>query len=91
MTHLARTAVQIVVTAALAAALSLAVPVFHDRREYVDAAFNYAKNPSPQNEAVLRVERDKNQSSIMVSRATAAGILFILMNTGWWLVRRRSQ
>jgi hypothetical protein len=91
MPNIARTATQLAVTAALAAALSLAVPVFSDRREYVDAAFNYAKNPSPENEAILRVERAKNQHPIMVSRVTAAGVLFILMNTGWWLVKRRSQ
>jgi hypothetical protein len=62
-----------------------------DRREYAEAVLSYAKNPSPDNDAHLRIATAKNQQLTMISRMTAAGVLFILINTGWWLVKRRSQ
>jgi hypothetical protein len=82
---------QLAITAVLATALSVAVPVFMDRREYAEAVLKYAKNPSPDNEANLRIATAKNQGLTMISRITVAGLLFVLMNTGWWLVKRRSH
>ena len=91
MRRFARYATQFGITAILAAALSLALPVFVDRREYADAVLSYAQNPSPDNDAHLRIATAKNQRLTMISHMTAAGVLFILMNTGWSLVKRRSQ
>jgi hypothetical protein len=87
----ARYTTQLAITTVLATALSVAVPVFMDRREYARAVLNYAKDPNPDNEANLRIATTENQRLTMISRITAAGLLFILMNTGWWLVKRRSQ
>jgi hypothetical protein len=90
MTRTARIAAQFAITAVLATALSFAVPVFVDRHEFTTAVSNYVKNPSPNNEAILRVAKAKNQRVALVTHLVAAGVLFILMNAGWYLVRRKS-
>jgi hypothetical protein len=47
----------------LATALSFTLPVFVDRRDYARAASNYAKNPSPENDKILRLENATNQQA----------------------------
>jgi hypothetical protein len=91
MTRLARSSTQLAITAVLAAALSFAVPIFLDRHEYAAAVINYTNNPSAENQASLRVASAKNQGLMTISHLAVAGILFVLMNTGWWFVKRRSH
>jgi len=91
MSRFARLSIQIAITAVLATALSLVVPVFVDRREFATAVTNYGKDPSSQSEAILRRESDKNQRLALMTHLTAAGILFVVMNAGWWLVARGSR
>jgi hypothetical protein len=91
MTRFARSATQLVVTAVLATALSFAVPVFIDSHEYAHAVLNYTKNPGPDTEARFRIESKKNQRLTIIVLLASVGVLFILMNCGWWLVKRRSR
>jgi hypothetical protein len=90
MTGTAYRFAQFAITAVLATALSFALPVFVDRHEFTTAVSNYVKNPSPDNKAILRVAKAKNQRVALVTHLATAGILFILMNAGWYLVRRKS-
>jgi hypothetical protein len=91
MRRFARYATQLAITAVLATALSFAIPVFMDRSEYAHAVLNYSKNPSPDNQSNLRVATAKNQGLTMISQVAAAGVLFILINTGWWLVKPKPR
>jgi hypothetical protein len=91
MTRLARSSTQLALTAVLAMALSFGVPVFLDRRDYAEAVLNYTRNPSPDTEARFRIEAAKNKRLTTISRLAVAGVLFVLMNTGWWLAKRMSR
>jgi len=77
-----------VITAVLATSLSFAIPVFVDRHEYAKAVSNYVKNPSSENDAILRVERAKNQRIVLRTHIEAAGVIFVLMNAGYFVTRR---
>src|SRR6266436_7855118 len=82
---------QLLITAVLAAVVSLAIPVFVDRHDYAAAVVNETRKPSPQNEAILRAERAKNQRLAFRSHVAAAATLFVLMNAGWLIARRWSE
>jgi hypothetical protein len=84
----ARLSAQLAITAVLATVLSFVVPVFVDRHEYAKAVDDYAKNPSSENDATLQLERTKNERIALKTHVAAAGILFVLMNVGCFLVRR---
>jgi len=90
MRGIARLPAQLVITAVLATSLSFAIPVFVDRHEYAKAVSNYVKNPSSDNDAILRVERAKNQRIVLRTHVADAGVLFVLMNAVWFLVVRWS-
>jgi hypothetical protein len=90
MKRIARLPVQLGITAVLAAALSFVTPVLVDRHDYAQAVVNYSKNASPENDAILRAERAKNQRIALEDHILSAGALFALMNMGWFLVRRWS-
>ena len=82
----AHLAAQLGITAVLAAVLSFVVPVFVDRHEYAKAVVDYVKNPNSENDAILRLERTKNQRIALRTHIVAAGVLFVLMNAGCFLV-----
>ena len=88
MTRIARLPMQLGITAVLATVLSFVVPVFVDRHEYAKAVVDYVKNPNSENDAVLKAERVKNQRMALETHFVAAGVLFVLMNAGCFLVRR---
>jgi hypothetical protein len=90
MKRIARVPAQIGITAVLATALSFATPVFVDRHEYANAVVNYARSASSENEAILRLERAKSQRIVLTTQIATVGVLFVLMNTGCFLVRRWS-
>jgi hypothetical protein len=77
-------------TAVLAAVLSFVVPVFVDRHEYARAVVDYVKNPNSENNAIRRLERTKNQRIALRTPIVAAGVLFVLMNAGCFLVGQSS-
>jgi hypothetical protein len=91
MKRFARSATQLAVTAVLAVALSFTVPVFIDGHEYAHAVLNYTKSPSPDAETRFRIESIKHQRLTIIVRLATAGVLFVLMNCSWWLVKRRSR
>jgi hypothetical protein len=84
----ARLPMQLGITAVLATVLSFVVPVFVDRHEYAKAVVDFVKNPNSENDAVLKAERVKNQRMALETHLVAAGVLFVLMNAGCFLVRR---
>ena len=74
----------------LSVLLSFAIPVFVHRNSYARAVVNYTNNPSVENEAILKAERSENQRVVWTTHSEAAGVIFILMNVGWFLIRGRS-
>jgi hypothetical protein len=66
------------------------VPVFVDRHEYARAVVDYVKNPNSENNAIRRLERTKNQRIALRTPIVAAGVLFVLMNAGCFLVGQSS-
>jgi hypothetical protein len=78
------------ITAVLATVLSFVIPVFVDRHEYAKAVVDYGENPNSENGAILRVERTKNQRIALRTHIVAAGVLFVLMNAGCFVVGRWS-
>jgi hypothetical protein len=88
MRRIARLPMQLGITAVLATVLSFVVPVFVDRHEYAKAVVDYVKNPSSANDAVLKVERAKNQRLALETHIVAAGVLFVLMNAACFLKGR---
>jgi hypothetical protein len=85
MRRIARLPAQLGITAVLATVLSFVIPVFVDRHEYAKAVVDYAKNPNSENDAVLRLERTKNEWIVLRTHIVAAGALFVLMNAGCFL------
>ena len=83
-----RLPIQIGIITALAVVLSFAIPVSVDRRAYTRAVVNYVNNPSAENEAILSDERAQNQRIARTTHLEAAGTLVVLMNTGWFLIRK---
>jgi hypothetical protein len=79
---------QLVITLVLATALSFAIPVFVNRPDYARAVSNYAKNPSPDNEKILRLESATNQQAQLKTHIAATGLLFLGLNAVWFLVAR---
>jgi len=77
-----------VITAALATALAFVFPVFVHSNEFTKAVTEYVKNPSSENDAILRVERAKNQRIVLRTHIEAAGVIFVLMNAGYFVTRR---
>jgi hypothetical protein len=76
-------------TAALAALLAYLVPVFINRPEYTAVVSNYIKNPSLDNAAVLAREQFSNRRIAHITHVFVGGVLFVLMNAGWFLFARR--
>jgi|ERR1700722_16776462 hypothetical protein len=88
MKSIGRLSVQLVMTLVLATALPLALPVFVDRHDYSRAASNYAKNPSPENDKILRFESATYRQDQLKTHIAATGLLFIGLNAVWFLVAR---
>jgi hypothetical protein len=86
MTRTGRLTVQMGITIVLATALSFAVLVFVDRPNFARAVSNYVKNPSSDNDEILRVESAKNQRVVLRAHIAATGLLFLVLNGVWCLV-----
>jgi hypothetical protein len=76
-------------TLVLAAVFAFSVPVFVDSREYTAAVHNYAKNPTPENDAVLARETAKYRRGALVTHLAAGAALFLFINLGCSLLVRR--
>jgi hypothetical protein len=90
MTYGTRLIFQLVVTAVLAAVVSFSIPVFVDRHEYASAVSNETSSPNPDNEATLTAERAKNERFALTTHMGVTVALFLLMNAGWLIAKRRS-
>jgi hypothetical protein len=90
MRGIGRLTAQLGITLALATAISFAIPVFVDRHDYARAVSNYAKNPSPDNDKILRLESATNQQAQLKTHMAATGLLFLGLNAVWFLVARGS-
>ena len=88
MRRIGRLPLQLGITAVLATVLSFVVPVFVDRHDYAKAVVDYFKNPNSENDAVLKAERAKNRRVALETNIVAAGVLFVLINAGCFLVGR---
>ena len=88
MRRIGRLLAQLVITAALAPALAFLPPVFVHRHAFTKAVSDYVKNPNSENDAILRVERAKNQRIALRTHIEGAGVLFILMNAVYFVMRR---
>jgi hypothetical protein len=88
MRRIGRLLAQLLMTAVFATALSFAVPGFVHRRGFTKAVADYVKNPNSENDAILKVERAKNQEMAFRTHVEVAGVLFVLMNAGYFAMRR---
>jgi hypothetical protein len=77
-----------VITALLATALAFVPPVFVHRTEFTKAVRDYVKNPNSENDAILKIERAKNERIALRTHIEAAGVLFVLMNACYFVTRR---
>jgi hypothetical protein len=89
MTRIGRLTAQLGITVVLATAMSFAIPVFVDSRDYARAVSNYAKDQSPANDKILRLESATNQRAQLKTHVAATVLLFLGLNTVWLLVARR--
>ena len=90
MTSIGRLTAQLGITLVLATTLSFELPVFVDRPEYARAVSNYAENPSPDNDRILRLESATNQRAQLKNHMVATGLLFLSLNAVWFLIARWS-
>lgn len=85
-----RVRLQFVMTALLAAILAFVPPVFLHRQAFDRAFMNYEKNPTAENEATLKAEQAINKREVLTTHLEACGLVFALLNVGWFLFRRRA-
>jgi hypothetical protein len=79
----------LVLTAALAVLCEFFIPIFIDSRDYTVAVHNYTKNPTLDKAVAVAREKAKRQSVALVARAELGGVLFGLINAGWFFLARR--
>ncbi|HXY00777.1 MAG TPA: hypothetical protein VEI54_07630 [Candidatus Limnocylindrales bacterium] len=72
--HRAKTALRFVVIFVVAF-LFFDVTTIVDRRDYRKAVFNYTRNPTAENEALVRSERQKNEWVKALDAAAGAAIV----------------
>lgn len=90
MTRIGRLTAQLGITVVLAITLSFALPVFVDRADYTRAVSNYAKNPSSDNDEILRVESAKNHRAVLRTHVATTGLLFLMLNAVCFFIGRWS-
>jgi hypothetical protein len=90
MTRIGHLTSQLGITVVLATALSFTLPAFVDRHDYARAVSNYAKNPTPENDRILRLESATCQQDQLKTHIAATGLLFVGLNAIWFLVGRFS-
>ena len=88
MTPKVRTIRQFAVTATLALTVAICVPVFVHRRDYDAAVMKWKRNPKAENERALRSEAQKNNRIALWTQMEAGGILFLLLNGVWFIIRQ---
>jgi len=88
MKPIVRSLARIGILAALAAVLSFVTPVFVHRNAYNRAVVAYVNNPSAENNAILLKERAENQRVVRTTQLEATGVLFVVMNLGWFLIHK---
>jgi hypothetical protein len=79
---------RLVITAILALVVAFAVPQTLHRRDFDKAFFAYYRNPTAENETVLRREQAKNNRIWLLTNAAAALVLFIAINAVWLVAVR---
>ena len=84
-------ALQFVLVTICAVALGFTIPVFVHRQEYAKAVADFTREPSQENERTLTVEWAKNQHVKHTTHEEVAVILIVVMNTGWFLIRRQRR
>jgi len=88
MKLIVRMLARIVILAALAVALSFAIPVFVHRNAYNKAVLADINNPSAENNTILLKERAENQRVVRATHLEATGVLFVLMSLSWFLIHK---
>jgi hypothetical protein len=84
-----RLRIQLTVTAVLALVFAFGHPIFVHRQAYDRAVFNYAKNPSSENQAALQAESDISEHLRWALRAGSFAFFFAVFNGGWILLHRK--
>jgi hypothetical protein len=86
-----RTLGQLGIVALLAAVLSFSIPIFVDSHQFAESAANYARNPNPENAAVLRGESSKKSRIALTTHLQISAVLFIALSAGWLCWRHRAS
>jgi hypothetical protein len=83
-----KTVWQFAITATLALVIAFCVPVFVHRGDYDARVLKWERNRTPENEGALKSEVRKNDWIALRTHLEAAGTLFLLLNTFWFLGRQ---
>jgi hypothetical protein len=86
--RLKRTALRFLVAYSVVFTLLLLNPVPIHRYEFDRAFVAWYKNPSVQNTAVLRKEKDRNRIAEYSSAAGLALVVILVASSGYWALRR---
>ncbi len=79
---------QVVITAVLAFVVVICIPVFVHRPDFDVAMSRWMKDQSTENAAVLNEEARKTKWIVLKAQIEFGGITFLLMNGGWFVMRR---
>jgi hypothetical protein len=82
---------QMAITAVIAVIVAFWPSLFIDRHAYLVAVFNYAMNPTVQNDAIMKVQAGINGRAAFETRFVAFASVFALLNVVWLLFRRTIQ
>jgi hypothetical protein len=79
---------QVVITAVLAFAVAIGLPVFVHRHDFDVALSRWTKDQSTENTAALNEEARKSRWIVLETQIEAGCVTFLLLNGGWFVVRR---
>jgi hypothetical protein len=79
---------QVVITAVLAFVVAICVPVFVHRHDFDVALTRWMKDQSTENTAVLNEEARKSRWIVVKTQIETGCVTFLLLNGGWFVVRR---
>lgn len=79
---------RIAITAALAVLIAISIPIFVHRRSFDVAVYRWTNDQNAENAAVLQRELTNNRRSVLRFEFGAGCVVFLLLNTGWFLANR---
>jgi hypothetical protein len=83
-----RRALRLVITLAIAAAVSFSLPAFVHRRAFDRAVWDWYENPTPTTEKALEVQRRINHREELETQVWGTVAIFVGINGIWFVADR---